>query len=103
MTERCVCCGAIIPEGQQTCPSCKEKKGNALKSCPFCGGKKIGYSIKTATSNYQRIYHAAMYCAKCHCYGARVLIRPVEHSRISVERNESYKRKAIEAWNRRVE
>ena len=26
MSERCVCCGAIIPEGQQTCPSCKKGK-----------------------------------------------------------------------------
>lgn len=26
MDERCVCCGAIIPEGQQTCPSCKKGK-----------------------------------------------------------------------------
>lgn len=22
-TERCVCCGEIIPEGQQTCPNCE--------------------------------------------------------------------------------
>lgn len=74
-----------------------------LKPCPFCGGKKLGYSIKTSTSNYQRVYHATMYCGKCHCYGARVLIHPVESNRISVERNESYRRKAIEAWNRRAE
>ena len=62
-----------------------------LKPCP------------SGTSNYQRIYHATMYCEKCHCYGARVLIHPVEDSRYAVERNESYKRKAIEAWNRRAE
>lgn len=24
--ERCVCCGEIIPEGQQTCPSCNNGK-----------------------------------------------------------------------------
>ena len=23
MTERCVCCGAVIPEGRQVCPSCE--------------------------------------------------------------------------------
>lgn len=22
--ERCVCCGEIIPEGQQTCPNCEK-------------------------------------------------------------------------------
>lgn len=26
MAERCVCCGEIIPEGQQVCPSCKGGK-----------------------------------------------------------------------------
>lgn len=30
MTERCVCCGEIIPEGQQTCPSCKRRKGKMI-------------------------------------------------------------------------
>ena len=40
MTERCVCCGEIIPEGQQTCPSCKVgQKMAELKPCPFCGGE----------------------------------------------------------------
>lgn len=23
MTERCICCGAVIPEGRQVCPSCE--------------------------------------------------------------------------------
>lgn len=26
MAERCVCCGEIIPEGQQTCPGCEKGK-----------------------------------------------------------------------------
>lgn len=25
MSERCVCCGAEIPEGRQVCPICEEK------------------------------------------------------------------------------
>ena len=29
-----------------------------LKPCPFCGGKKISYSLKASTSNYQRISRA---------------------------------------------
>ena len=49
MAERCVCCGEIIPEGQQVCPGCKKGKGkmanekrlidaNALKDfvCSIC-------------------------------------------------------------------
>lgn len=26
--ERCVCCGAIIPEGRQVCPNCERKGDN---------------------------------------------------------------------------
>lgn len=74
-----------------------------LKPCPFCGGNKIAYSIKTSTSNFKRIYHAAMYCKNCHSYGARVMVHPVETNRVVIERNESYEEKAIEAWNRRAE
>ena len=25
MEDRCVCCGAVIPEGRQVCPACEEK------------------------------------------------------------------------------
>lgn len=25
MEDRCICCGAIIPEGIQVCPKCEEK------------------------------------------------------------------------------
>ena len=33
--ERCVCCGAIIPEGRMVCPMCEQKEikyGNILQS-----------------------------------------------------------------------
>lgn len=35
--ERCVCCGAIIPEGKQICPNCENKGGKYLldKAMPF--------------------------------------------------------------------
>lgn len=33
MSERCVCCGEIIPEGQQTCPSCKSGKRYGCERC----------------------------------------------------------------------
>ena len=28
MEDKCVCCGAIIPEGTMTCPNCMESVGN---------------------------------------------------------------------------
>lgn len=33
---RCVCCGEVIPEGRQVCPSCeyKAEEVNADDSCP---------------------------------------------------------------------
>lgn len=30
MVERCVCCGEIIPEGRQVCPSCEEKENRLI-------------------------------------------------------------------------
>ena len=30
MVEKCVCCGAIIPEGRQVCPSCEEKENRLI-------------------------------------------------------------------------
>ena len=26
MEDRCICCGAVIPEGRQICPQCEVKK-----------------------------------------------------------------------------
>ena len=71
-----------------------------LKPCPFCGGNKIDYSIKT-TGRWERKYHMAMYCKECNCYGARVLVTPTETNRYDIEKNTEYKKLAIEAWNRR--
>ena len=36
MIERCVCCGAEIPEGRQVCPSC-ESKWQITNRCVMCG------------------------------------------------------------------
>ena len=35
--DRCVCCGAIIPEGRQVCPTCEKANGAIVKveTC-FC-------------------------------------------------------------------
>ena len=74
-----------------------------LKPCPFCGGEKIGYSVKVAGSRWVTKYHVAMYCKECNCYGARTLITPAEEEhRLDVEYSEKYRDIAIEAWNRRA-
>lgn len=38
--DRCVCCGAIIPEGGQVCTECQTKGDD--KKCPWC---KAEYTI----------------------------------------------------------
>jgi Lar family restriction alleviation protein len=77
-----------------------------LKPCPFCGGTDIRYSLKI-TGHFDVRYHAAMYCNKCHCYGARTLTGTVRHDnykgRTAIENDAAIKAEAIEAWNRRVE
>lgn len=73
---------------------------NKIKSCPFCNSSNIGYSIKTCGS-YRGQYYVAMYCKDCNCYGKRTLIQPTETARWEIEKNESYKELAIQAWNTR--
>lgn len=41
MVDRCVCCGEIVPEGRQVCPSC-ERKAN----CPMTLENIAKYNIK---------------------------------------------------------
>lgn len=31
MEDRCICCGDIIPEGRQVCPSCEADAENTLR------------------------------------------------------------------------
>lgn len=77
-----------------------------LKPCPFCGEEDIRYSLKI-TGHFDVRYHAAMYCNKCHCYGARTLTKTVRHEdyrgRTEIENNDEVKAAAIEAWNKRVD
>lgn len=75
---------------------------NELKPCPFCGGNRIAYSMKTATSNYERIYRTAMYCEDCNAYGGRVIVHPTHSDRYDIERFDANKQAAIDAWNRRA-
>ena len=91
MEDRCVCCGAVIPEGRQVCLICDKKiYGNGtggtaeLKSCPFCGGKaKLEHLSKSSV----------VYCRDC-----RASTKAVEYSP-----EYASDEKAIEAWNRRAE
>lgn len=81
-------------------------KKTELKPCPFCGSKDIRYSLKI-TGYFDIIFHASMYCNKCHCYGARTSTESVKYSdykgRTATEKDASIKQKAIEAWNRRAD
>ena len=76
-----------------------------LKSCPFCGGTDIRHSLKISGKR-DIYYHSVMYCNKCHTYGPRVMSEKFDHNnykgRYAIEKDESLKIKAIEAWNRRV-
>lgn len=74
-----------------------------LKPCPFCGGKDIGYSVKTSTESHEyRNYHLSMYCKSCNCYGRRVLVCVPEGMSINEIETEVAFREAAEcAWNNR--
>lgn len=40
MEDRCVCCGEIIPEGRQVCPTCEAKVSRVetrRNTCKYCG------------------------------------------------------------------
>ncbi len=76
---------------------------NGLNPCPFCGSKDIKFSVKTAQSNFERIYHASLYCNSCHCYGSRVLRHVNENeSRSDIENDAQLFKQAADAWNRRA-
>ena len=36
-SERCVCCGKVIPEGRQVCVICGYKAEKKVKKCRYCG------------------------------------------------------------------
>lgn len=42
MDEKCICCGAVIPEGRQVCPMCEELLG-FYKEGRLCLVPKEGY------------------------------------------------------------
>ena len=58
MPDRCVCCGEVIPEGLQVCPSCEEKN--------LCHHYAKGYCGITSEKCMGKI---------CALYGGRVFSR----------------------------
>lgn len=34
MDDKCVCCGAYVPEGRQVCLNCENR---VRRKCPYCG------------------------------------------------------------------
>lgn len=80
MVDRCVCCGAIIPEGRQACPNCASNK----RPCPRCKNPRP-WLMKVLPSRgiFTRYF---VECRRCHRCGP---------TRIG-------KSRAIKAWNRRA-
>ena len=46
--DRCVCCGAVIPEGRQVCPQCANGR-HIMRGLPRRGGK-YAFAIRRAIS-----------------------------------------------------
>lgn len=54
MEDRCVCCGALIPEGKMVCPNCCKKGGVAYdaqneKKADDVSDSEVGNSVKPKT------------------------------------------------------
>lgn len=74
-----------------------------LKSCPFCASNNIELSMATSG----KYYKVAYYCKTCNAYGPRVIYRPEEKVRYTIEKNlnkeENPTRQEAEAlWNLRA-
>ena len=75
----------------------------SLKPCPFCGGDKLGHSIKVSARKYnaESIYHCTVFCKTCHAYGNRVLGYSDEKYKYTKDEEVAFKKLASEAWNTR--
>ena len=78
MSERCVVCGAEVPEGRQVCPACEKQP--KLKRCPFCGAAAFMWRTNRGT-----IIECSLYDSAQH----RVMVSGANDI------------KAAEQWNRR--
>lgn len=55
--DKCICCGAVIPEGLQVCPSCEAKSQSAARSGRLGGrdgSKLIVYVCSPYSGNVER-------------------------------------------------
>ena len=74
MPERCVCCGAIIPEGRQVCPICEN--GNVGAEQAYRNGYAKGYADAKKNEKHGRWLKTkeqlgwnevdAVECSECH-------------------------------------
>lgn len=74
-----------------------------LRSCPFCNGDNLGYSIKVASRKRDSAtYHVCIYCKDCNCYGSRVLVHKNTAARKAIETDEQARKEAELVWNTRL-
>lgn len=98
MDNTCICCGAVIPEGRQVCPSCEAM--TTIASCPFCGSTKLKVESKHHGMHYYEGTHSAtVRCKKCHARGPTASCK-VERGKYHADNYT--KQRAIELWNERV-
>lgn len=55
MEDRCVCCGAIIPEGRQVCPSCE--KDDKLNQCDCLIGEWLDYEDTKLVTEQELLFN----------------------------------------------
>lgn len=74
-----------------------------VKPCPFCGGSNIKFSFKVASrKRTSAVYHACMYCNNCKASSPRILAHiAIENYRL-LETDESFRKQALELWNKRT-
>lgn len=75
--------------------------------CPYCGSRKIRYSIKTNSKFSDVWYNACCYCADCNAYGPRARSEKYNTSsgylnRVNVENNTELMESAMKLWNTRA-
>ena len=122
MAERCVCCGEIIPEGQQVCPGCEKGKRkmaelkpkktlstlygvmeNKLKPCPFCGKPPFeNYYDRLIVIGCNDCGYRRPFDGLISTKPSKVVASP-EGAKIIEYYHADAHEKAIEAWNRRAE
>lgn len=60
--DRCVCCGAVIPEGRHVCPICETAANTGIR-CPGCGVS--GYVQVMQTINMPGYIRRRRKCGRC--------------------------------------